>query len=1812
MLHSDKDLRDVFSLSCQVCLPPGLAREATSFIGGLEYQCTLANFVAKDDLLLLHKVPLSSESSDSTSSERDSRSHSPCSGDGKKHAAGAGGKAGKAVEKSPKSMDVDFEAKEDSPRREADSPVAESLHSITLVEAPSRGVKCPICNAWVKLRANLARHQRESARCRKYQGLPVEQCVCRCGKSFPGEWSLEQHLQSGACTADGAGGAHAEASWPHMSKSHRRESFKESVAAARSRSPLLRRRRGSSVAASSAAASVSGDRPDPAQPLNPVSAASGPAGRLMTCTFNNCKDMLLLQSFASLTAEETKQQLLTGCFSQGDAHAFYNQIAAVSHTVHEKRWNTIATAIELAADLEVALRAGWDLDDFMRGRKPPSSRQEDTSPAVAFGVNLQQVDEAIHSDFFWASIKVFLEVARVQRQAVRFVTSCPCHYGLSRTGVDQAVLDKWDSCPMRGRRCPEICGGDFFAMMQETMQAGSVSLEMQLPRSLSQEEKLKLLRDFELSRQMLLTTYVVKLSFWSQAPFAVVGIAHHDPAIRMKSCVTCLQLKSDHPKIQLLQKHEDVVRAFLVAGCLWDETGAFNVLKELAAEVRLFFSTAWRVEGQHAKTRRAVDHAPCRSAAFVSFLHRKLEFAAHLRAHPEAAVEVAELMGRALNGVAAAKALGFSVAAMEKSAWFNWGKQKSSFRYIYHDDPYLKYVLPLPPSWKRVLPERLLSQPDMVLPQGSCLLRWTLAQQHIKQHANRGCYMSVKYNPHLLYSVRSILAPDEDGAILRVQDGNLLGDDFDEVGQAGRLNALPCPQHQLVSLKAFLEGAGDVAEEVMFFSLMHKSPQRYHRTKTVSEVSLKDSWFVQLHDILAMRPEKKEVLVSLQGVALGPTATDKWEDAPLALHVAHLDLASLKAMWLWEVDASAAVHRFDNQMMSTIPQQMHERLETLLQQLVGSNSLCGRPEEDPAIAELLDILVSESLVEGPPWKLTPTGAERTRQAVRLWNEVPLLRRTEKPLSEASLYQLVLELDAAGFTHEVVTASKHKKLKKQQSPHLQEGQKMWFTRSDDVTVCRSYVLALLSCPVEQVPYAAAEKEYLRLLGLEQTPALGNKKGKRKRLHVNDDWPDDALSQPRARVPRTRRSAAASSREQQRDPIDDALSQLGGDSDVPADEDDNVEEGVSANGGPGAAAVAKAAAAPALKRQGRGYLWGDHLLTPVGDDDANPKHWQIRCGDPLHNLAGWAFGMWVQGLVGGRVAGLVPGRPGKGGLVRACSVGSPTKAMKSSADFADDAFSFDAMNLNHGHIGSNPPRSPRTSPHKRRYKQGSLADHLSTLHCQAGPGNLFELFDFPKEHVRTMSKHPELLARACQLLEHGIVHSSDYAGMLAEREGMRLLLQALHEEASCSGSYTFTRACDIDRDCQQLLLHSAQTQDQGQSCIFLDICQQIHPTAQAWCQACLPKAEDSSESCAAAYDSMDEFLRANGSWAVDQEHSCECLVHGKPCIVSPPRPLDKSLVINTAGNTCVGWSSVGKRSKHAHKSQHAFFVWLAQRRELARRGQEDLFFQECTPDFDAASCIAQRLSETHFVTHAVIGPRGLGWPTARDRRLSCGLSLQTLVWTGPESPQEVQQDFERFFQRRCSPNVTGSIFFQASDAVVRAWVQRKMQRRTRVADQESVPVCGKDMFMLVLTPAQLQRLEHYGKLSEGSSSLGGTMIADLDHWPNAAASHGPTWPCMLKHGTIVDVGASRIAMTVDRCLALGFHVKECGNSSYRWPLEEYMQGVRDRVGQALTGNSQSLPAILAWYLYVFCHTCRREQCTVQPSLRYQTDESDDKHD
>ena len=72
--------------------------------------------------------------------------------------------------------------------------------------------------------------------------------------------------------------------------------------------------------------------------------------------------------------------------------------------------------------------------------------------------------------------------------------------------------------------------------------------------------------------------------------------------------------------------------------------------------------------------------------------------------------------------------------------------------------------------------------------------------------------------------------------------------------------------------------------------------------------------------------------------------------------------------------------------------------------------------------------------------------------------------------------------------------------------MQGEQKTWFTLTDATTVSRYYLLALLKCPAEEVPHAAKDDEYRVLLGMvPETLSLGRLRGKRKHLHLEDDWP-----------------------------------------------------------------------------------------------------------------------------------------------------------------------------------------------------------------------------------------------------------------------------------------------------------------------------------------------------------------------------------------------------------------------------------------------------------------------------------------------------------------------------------------------------------------------------------------------------------------------------------------------------------------------------------------------------------------------------------
>ena len=139
-------------------------------------------------------------------------------------------------------------------------------------------------------------------------------------------------------------------------------------------------------------------------------------------------------------------------------------------------------------------------------------------------------------------------------------------------------------------------------------------------------------------------------------------------------------------------------------------------------------------------------------------------------------------------------------------------------------------------------------------------------------------------------------------------------------------------------------------------------------------------------------------------------------------------------------------------------------------------------------------------------------------------------------------------------------------------------------------------------------------------------------------------------------------------------------------------------------------------------------------------------------------------------------------------------------------------------------------------------------------------------FPESLVSVALACPERKQRVMSMLADGFFESSDYSGCGAEREALRLMCHAIEAKTGVSVAHEVTRACDIDAAAQQIHCHLSTSLDGGTSCVFPDILEQIHPTAQQWLHHCHKHEEASVQ--AVAYVQMRDWQLENASWAVDQ--------------------------------------------------------------------------------------------------------------------------------------------------------------------------------------------------------------------------------------------------------------------------------------------------------------------------------------------------------
>ena len=176
--------------------------------------------------------------------------------------------------------------------------------------------------------------------------------------------------------------------------------------------------------------------------------------------------------------------------------------------------------------------------------------------------------------------------------------------------------------------------------------------------------------------------------------------------------------------------------------------------------------------------------------------------------------------------------------------------------------------------------------------------------------------------------------------------------------------------------------------------------------------------------------------------------------------------------------------------------------------------------------EALDTLAAERVVEGPPWQLTEVAKERVEQCVLLRNEESLLQRCAGELSEASTYQLILEMDAQGWVHEIVSVREYRDMKRAQAAYRHGELKVWRTCEMHSSVSRYYLLALLlKGPEMPVPHVAKQETYMKMLGisLEDSGQLNRGRKRKQFQHTNEaDWPVPAVDVPANRASRPRRA------------------------------------------------------------------------------------------------------------------------------------------------------------------------------------------------------------------------------------------------------------------------------------------------------------------------------------------------------------------------------------------------------------------------------------------------------------------------------------------------------------------------------------------------------------------------------------------------------------------------------------------------------------------------------------------------------------------
>ena len=318
-----------------------------------------------------------------------------------------------------------------------------------------------------------------------------------------------------------------------------------------------------------------------------------------------------------------------------------------------RAWGVVSEGIAWVLRRKVMLQQAWSAAALLAGG-PAAGREGDAGQ----GDQAQQestklvtrVDEAMQSSLFWTFLGVGSCITDILDSVTSWTQGCACHGHEIRTLLKPLLQGKGPlSCPMRGRRAPEVGEGALHRYIDGLFQFNDSQILLVHTANLDREEKTQVTLDWSAMKILLRMHFDLKLSPWRQLPLSTLGLGHPDRAIAQRLLWNCLvdferlsdeQRAAAHPHSKkLFQEHRQEIDAF-VRG---DVVASWQGLAIMRAQSVFVPILEQSIERRHAILHQHLKTAPHHSAAFVSLCERKEEILALLSTETAGSAGIAPL-----------------------------------------------------------------------------------------------------------------------------------------------------------------------------------------------------------------------------------------------------------------------------------------------------------------------------------------------------------------------------------------------------------------------------------------------------------------------------------------------------------------------------------------------------------------------------------------------------------------------------------------------------------------------------------------------------------------------------------------------------------------------------------------------------------------------------------------------------------------------------------------------------------------------------------------------------------------------------------------------------------------------------------------------------------------------------------------------------------------------------------------------------------------------------------------------------------------